>query len=174
MAVTRHLDTLPRVAGTGLGLPHSRGLALRGAGARHAGASPGRASGANVSHMNPDERPELMTRAEAARRLRVSVTTLARMYDSGMIRAIRVGKGVRIPTAEVDRMIRGEPAEHVPSGPNTPDYSTWPPTPSMLGEDDLNHQAAAEQRRREEDAHRHAERVAAHFDTYGGPHPDDH
>ena len=77
----------------------------------------------------------LLTRREAAEFLRVSVSTVQRLYEKGEIRAVHVGRQVRIPRADLERIVRGEAPAHDP-GPAAPehaeDLSTWPPTPSLL------------------------------------------
>lgn len=52
--------------------------------------------------------PELMTRNEAAKRLRVALATLVRLTQSGELYSFRVGRQIRIPTAAVEAFMRGE------------------------------------------------------------------
>jgi excisionase family DNA binding protein len=47
------------------------------------------------------------TVAEVAKAFRVSVMTIHRMVNDGKLAAVRVGRSVRIPVAEVKRL-RGE------------------------------------------------------------------
>jgi excisionase family DNA binding protein len=47
----------------------------------------------------------LLTRREAADALGVSVDTLVRLLDAGELRAVRVGRSVRVPTSEVESFV---------------------------------------------------------------------
>lgn len=69
------------------------------------------------------------TLAEAASILRVNPSTLSRQCASGLFPHVRVGRTLRIPVAEVDRLERGEPMRD--SVLDVPDYVT--DTPSMFG-----------------------------------------
>lgn len=73
------------------------------------------------------------TLAEAASILRVNPSTLSRQCASGTFPHVRVGRTVRIPVAEVDRLERGEPMRE--SVLDVPDYVT--DTPSMFDAADL-------------------------------------
>ena len=54
------------------------------------------------------EQPDVMSRREAAERLRVSVMTVRRWGASGILDERRVGpKMIRITTASVERALRG-------------------------------------------------------------------
>ena len=57
----------------------------------------------------------VLTTAEAAARLRVSVYTVIRWIKQGKLRGVLVGgsrrAGWRIPASEVERLLRGEPGE---------------------------------------------------------------
>ena len=75
-----------------------------------------------------------MTREEAADRLRVSITTIARLLHDGELRGIRIGKSIRIRTEDLDRMIAGLPPLPVPADLAAEDEGTWPPTPSLLAQ----------------------------------------
>lgn len=50
------------------------------------------------------EKTDNFTTAEAARRLRLSVITVRRRVLAGDIRAWRLGRGWRIPRAEIERI----------------------------------------------------------------------
>lgn len=53
----------------------------------------------------PDFVQSLLTAREVASALRVSPMTVYRMVDAGAVRALRVGRQVRIPADEVARYI---------------------------------------------------------------------
>lgn len=53
---------------------------------------------------NATEKTDNFTTAEAARRLRLSVITVRRRVLAGDIRAWRLGRGWRIPRAELERI----------------------------------------------------------------------
>jgi excisionase family DNA binding protein len=61
------------------------------------------ASSANLSAV-----PELLTREEACERLRISLTALNRLMQSGGLYSFKVGRQRRIPEAAVDALIAGE------------------------------------------------------------------
>lgn len=79
-----------------------------------------------MSAMTPDTR--FYTLGEAAEILRVNPSTLSRQCAAGTFPHVRVGRTVRIPVAEVERLERGEPARS--SVIDVPDYVTG--TPSMF------------------------------------------
>lgn len=68
------------------------------------------------------------TLAEAAAILNINPSTLSRQCAAGTFPHVRVGRTVRIPMAEVDRLERGEPQRS--SVLDVPDYVTS--TPSMF------------------------------------------
>ena len=72
--------------------------------------------------------PRFYTLGEAAEILRVNPFTLSRQCAAGTFPHVRVGRTVRIPVAEVERLERGEPARSSLIG--VPDYVTG--TPSMF------------------------------------------
>lgn len=83
--------------------------------------------------MSPEKVPELLTRSEAAAALRVSLTTITRLTQSGQLRAVHVGRAIRIPAESIRAFIAGESSPEEPSSPELhPDYSTSPPTSSIL------------------------------------------
>ena len=49
---------------------------------------------------------QVLSRKEAAERLQVSVDTVARLIALGELTAIRIGRAVRIPAADLDRLLR--------------------------------------------------------------------
>ncbi len=51
-----------------------------------------------------EEQREYYTTDELAKLLRVSRTTILRYIDDGLIKAIRIGRTVRIPASEVRRL----------------------------------------------------------------------
>ena len=65
---------------------------------------------------------------EAAEVLGVNPSTLSRQCSAGQFPHVRIGRSVRIPIAEVDRLERGEPSRT--SMMDVPDYVTG--TPSMF------------------------------------------
>lgn len=71
------------------------------------------------------------TLAEAAEILRVNPSTLSRQCAAGTFPHVRIGRTVRIPVAEVERLERGEPARETVL--DVPDYMTG--TPSMFADD---------------------------------------
>ena len=78
-----------------------------------------------------EARARFLTLQEAAEILRVNPSTLSRQCKAGTFPHVRVGRTVRIPVAEVDRLERGEPARD--SVLDVPDYVTG--TPSMFEDD---------------------------------------
>lgn len=79
--------------------------------------------------------PKLYTRIEVAELLKVSLSTVAAIIKAGDMYFIRVGRGVRIPEQALNDYVAGRPA-YVPPAPITGhDATTWPPTPSMFGDD---------------------------------------
>lgn len=68
------------------------------------------------------------TLGEAADILRVNPSTLSRQCAAGLFPHVRVGRVVRIPVAELERLEAGEPARD--SMLDVPDYGTG--TPSMF------------------------------------------
>ena len=79
-----------------------------------------------MAGMTPDTR--FYTLGEAADILRVNPSTLSRQCAAGTFPHVRVGRTLRIPVAEVERLERGEPARS--SVIDVPDYETG--TPSMF------------------------------------------
>lgn len=105
----------------------------------------------------------MLTREDAAEELNVSVSIVGQVLRSGALHSIRVGQQYRIPRESLDAFKRGDPPPYRANGMAADEMSTWPPTPSMLGEDEPD--AATRQARDDEEAYEHAKRVAAHFDT---------
>lgn len=114
----------------------------------------------------------MLTRQQVADHLHLSLSTVGIMLRTGELHSVQIRGQYRVPRESLDAYLRGEPSPYAGSGIHAPDTDTWPPTPSMLGEDDTD--PAEQQRRDDLDALAHAERVAAHHDDYGAPHPDDH
>lgn len=81
-----------------------------------------------------EARARFLTLNEAAEILRVNPSTLSRQCQAGKFPHVRVGRTVRIPVPEVERLERGEPMRE--SLMDVPDYVTG--TPSMF-EDDGTH-----------------------------------
>ncbi len=76
----------------------------------------------------PDTAARFYTLKEAAGILNVNPSTLSRQCAAGTFPHVKVGRVVRIPMAEVERLERGEPART--SVLDVPDYATN--TPSMF------------------------------------------
>lgn len=85
-----------------------------------------------MSAENPND---LLTRQEVADMLKVSVSTVQNLYTAGHIASHRVGRHVRITRQAVWDYLNGVKRE-TPDWSRAQDMSTWPPTPSMLGEGD--------------------------------------
>lgn len=68
------------------------------------------------------------TLKEAAAILNVNPSTISRQCAAGTFPHVRIGRTVRIPVAEVERLERGEPQRS--SVIDVPDYATN--TPSMF------------------------------------------
>jgi len=73
-----------------------------------------------ISHDN------LLTVAEVARRLRLHEITVRRHIKAGTLRAVRVGRGIRVREEELERFL--QPA--TPTGVRLP--YRWPPTPEDI------------------------------------------
>ena len=82
----------------------------------------------NDESMPPEARARFYTLKEAAEVLGVNPSTLSRQCKAGQFPHVRIGRSVRIPIAEVDRLERGEPSRS--SLMDVPDYVTG--TPSMF------------------------------------------
>lgn len=83
---------------------------------------------AGMEQITDPDSPRFLTLAEAAERLRVNPSTLSRQCANGLFPHVRVGRVVRIPAAELERLEAGEPARS--SMLDVPDYGTG--TPSMF------------------------------------------
>ena len=57
-----------------------------------------------------DGLPELCTIEEVAAVLRIGRTLAYELARCGQIRAVRLGRLIRVPRAEIERIVRGEPA----------------------------------------------------------------
>ncbi len=57
-----------------------------------------------------EDRPELVTVPETADVLRCSASTVREMLRRGELTALKVGRLVRIRRAELEQLVRGEPA----------------------------------------------------------------
>ena len=82
----------------------------------------------NDDTLPPETRARFYTLKEAADVLGVNPSTLRRQSKAGQFPHVRIGRSVRIPIAEVDRLERGEPSRV--SMMEVPDYVTG--TPSMF------------------------------------------
>lgn len=75
-----------------------------------------------------EQRARFYTLKEAAAILNVNPSTISRQCAAGTFPHVRIGRTVRIPVAEVERLERGEPQRTSVIG--VPDYAT--DTPSMF------------------------------------------
>ena len=76
----------------------------------------------------PNTQARFLTMKEAASILNVNPPTISRQCAAGKFPHVRIGRTIRIPAAEVERLERGEPARD--SMLDVPDYTT--DTPSMF------------------------------------------
>jgi excisionase family DNA binding protein len=56
----------------------------------------------------------LLTRREAADALAISVDTLARLIDRGVLQPVRIGRSVRVPLSEVQSFVNRQLPESRP------------------------------------------------------------
>jgi hypothetical protein len=61
--------------------------------------------------MNTDELPELVSRAEVRKVLRISESTLQRHFDNGLLQRVRIGRRVFVRKQDVLKMM--QPADHI-------------------------------------------------------------
>ena len=59
--------------------------------------------------------PRLLKSAEACQALGVSYPTLKKMVDSGQLRVVKIGRGFRIPEAELQKLVSGAASQPAPS-----------------------------------------------------------
>lgn len=78
----------------------------------------------------------LLTRQEAAERLRISLTKMSGLITAGDIYVVRMDRKVLVPEESLDAFVRGERPYSRPE--DQPNADTWPPTPSIFtnGQDD--------------------------------------
>lgn len=60
---------------------------------------------------------QLLTVAEAARRLAVHPDTIRNLADRGQLNAVRIGRAVRIDEAELDQLVSRQRPRRVPPAP---------------------------------------------------------
>lgn len=82
----------------------------------------------NDDTLTPETAARFYTLKAAAEILGVNPSTLSRQCAAGLFPHVRIGRSVRIPIAEVDRLERGEPSRS--SLMEVPDYVNG--TPSMF------------------------------------------
>lgn len=83
----------------------------------------------------PAGAPVLYTVQETCATLRVSRTTLYRLTKIGALYSVKAGSRVLYPREAVTAYLAGETFDPKAGAPAThADVSTWPPTPSLLGE----------------------------------------
>lgn len=80
----------------------------------------------------------LLTRQEAADRLRISLTKMSGLITAGEIYVVRMDRKVLVPEESLDAFVRGERPYSRPE--DQPNADTWPPTPSIF----TNGQAAGD------------------------------
>lgn len=77
---------------------------------------------------------ELLTRQEAADRLKVSLTTMSAIIKAGEIYVLRFKRQVRIPVEALDDYVNGVMPTGAGDPLKAPDGGTYPPTESLLGQ----------------------------------------
>lgn len=81
--------------------------------------------------------PEAYSVDDTAAALNVSRAKVYLMIKAGELFSVKLGHRRVIPKVAIEAVLRGE--RYDPTAAPTeqqPDYSTWPPTPSALGDDD--------------------------------------
>lgn len=78
---------------------------------------------------------ELLTRPEAAEALRINVSYLTHLTQTGQLHSVRIGRRVLIPRLSLEAFIRGEPSPA--------QDGNWPGTPSMFNRNDDEEQKRA-------------------------------
>lgn len=81
--------------------------------------------------------PEAYSVDDTAEALGVSRAKVYLMIKAGELFSVKLGHRRVIPKVAIEAVLRGE--RYDPTAAPTeqqPDYSTWPPTPSALGDDD--------------------------------------
>jgi excisionase family DNA binding protein len=58
-----------------------------------------------MTENSPRPLPDVLTVAEVAQQLRVSKMTIYRMINSGELRALRIGRSVRVPAAALAELL---------------------------------------------------------------------
>lgn len=79
-----------------------------------------------------DDAPVLYTREEVAKILKVSLSTVGREIRAGRIYSFRVGRGLRVPAAALQRYAEQKAYLSSDKVEDMPDFATYPPTPSLL------------------------------------------
>ena len=59
--------------------------------------------------------PKLLKAAEVCQALGVSYPTLKKMVDGGQLRAVQIGRGFRIPEAEIHKLVNGATVQPAPA-----------------------------------------------------------
>lgn len=96
--------------------------------------------------MTTNQNEQLFTRQEAADYLRIGVSTFSRLISAGALPYVRInGRTLRIAKSSLDAYVRGEYNNGVPGGTTAApeqqdDLSTYPPTPSMLADEQQGEQ----------------------------------
>lgn len=82
-----------------------------------------------------DPLEEVFTKAEVSQILRVSLTTVGRILETGELHSFRAGRSIRVTKTALRAYMNGESVPRPPAL-RQPDMATYPPTPSLLGQDD--------------------------------------
>lgn len=84
---------------------------------------------------NQDSAPVVYTREECAEKLKVSVSTVGRLIRSGELYSFRAGRALRVPREALEHFAHQRAYEMTNQPKDMPDFQTWPPTPSIFGEE---------------------------------------
>lgn len=75
-----------------------------------------------MSYMSVKDKPRAITIPEAAAQLHISIKHCQRQVREGEIRSIRIGRAIRIPIEEIDRILNA--TVHTPVTSGVPPTST--------------------------------------------------
>lgn len=101
---------------------------------RPAGSLPGcrRPVGYNDGMEHKMTADNLLTRKEAAARLRVSLTTMSMLTQSGQVYSFKLDRKVLIPAEALDAYVNGIRVSPPANPIEQPNVNTWPPTGSLF------------------------------------------
>lgn len=74
----------------------------------------------------------ILTRQEAADRLKISLSTMSKLLKENRIYHLRFQREVRIPEEALDDYVNGRGPAASGDPMKAPDLGTWPPTESLL------------------------------------------